>query len=117
MNKKSVGGVKRRLKPLSAQPAADAIAPAAGDGWRKRRRITDGLIGLSSAIVLSVYAVGYVRTRETDEPIVTQNMSQSHLRCRQPLRYSLSVLRRKSPDQAGPLPPISAGGLRLWCDR
>ncbi len=78
MNKKSARGVKKRFKPVSAQ-SADAIAPAAGDGWRKRRRITDGLIGLSSAVVLSVYALGYLRTRATDEPVVTQNMAQSQI--------------------------------------
>jgi uncharacterized protein with FMN-binding domain len=83
MSKKSARGVKKRPTAASAPRAADGISrvvtPSAGNGWRKRRRITDGLIGLSSAIVLSVYAVGYVRTRETDEPLVTQNMAQSQI--------------------------------------
>ena len=82
MNERPAGGVKKRPKRVPASPA-DAIARAGtsrtGDGWRKRRRITDGLIGLSSAIVLSVYTVGYLRTRETEEPVVAQNMAQSQI--------------------------------------
>ncbi len=74
MPKKYARRVKKRVKPASTSPA---VKPAVGDRWRKRRRITDGLIGLSSGIVLSVYAMGYLRTQAADEPVVTQNVAQS----------------------------------------
>jgi len=39
---------------------------------RKRRRITDGLIGLSSAAVVAVYAVGYTTTQSASKDHLTQ---------------------------------------------
>lgn len=46
--------------------AANGAPPPYRAWWRKRRRLTDGLIGLGSAAVLAVYAAGYVNTQHTE---------------------------------------------------
>jgi uncharacterized protein with FMN-binding domain len=50
-------------RQLPHQQAAGAGATV--HQGKRRRRLTDGLIGLSSAAVLSVYGLGYLHTRAT----------------------------------------------------
>lgn len=48
--------------PASLDEPPAAPQPDNVRGKKKRRRITDGLIALSSAVVLSVYSIGYLHT-------------------------------------------------------
>ena len=52
------GGRSRATWAVAAKPNSERSK-------RKRRRITDGLIGLSSAAVLAVYGMGYLATQHT----------------------------------------------------
>jgi uncharacterized protein with FMN-binding domain len=51
------------------KPAGDGRTAAVVSKWRrgKRGRISNGLVGLSSAAIVSVYAVGYVRTQAAED--------------------------------------------------
>lgn len=63
-----------RLRLLQAQAAEKQAKQnpqkPAKSWWRKRRRITDGLIGISSAAILAVYSVGYLNTQRVEGDFV-----------------------------------------------
>jgi uncharacterized protein with FMN-binding domain len=63
MPKKNAKRAKEYLREQAklAQPASTASFPA--HQKHRRRRLTDGLIGLSSAAILSVYGLGYFHTQ------------------------------------------------------
>ena len=68
--------------PAKAGQAPRTKSPVAHPK-HKRRRLTDGLIGLSSAAILTVYSLGYLHTQNAlgnnpspeDEPKIRQKLS------------------------------------------
>ncbi len=64
----------KRAKERAPQPEKQAASAGVYSGGRassaqpkhKRRRLTDGLIGVSSAAILTVYGLGYFNTQNTN---------------------------------------------------
>lgn len=67
----------RQQAKLAAQAASAVEKPAAARHKHKRRRLTDGLIGMSSAAILAIYSLGYFHTHEVSGEIVAQTASAS----------------------------------------
>jgi uncharacterized protein with FMN-binding domain len=82
------------------KPAGDGRTAAATAKWQrsKRLRISSGLVGLSSAAIVSVYTVGYARTQAAEDQltaavpaaVVAQAPAQTNGRAPGPLAPSAS---------------------------
>jgi uncharacterized protein with FMN-binding domain len=72
---------KERTRQMGKQPASAAVSSGAKASSarpkHKRRRLTDGLIGVSSAAILTVYGLGYLHTQNANGEINTQPASLS----------------------------------------
>jgi uncharacterized protein with FMN-binding domain len=72
----------QRVKPFVSRVSQDrAIGqPQESPAARMRIRLSSGLLGLSSAAILTVYALGYVQTRQLSGPNVIALAGESPLR-------------------------------------
>jgi uncharacterized protein with FMN-binding domain len=69
----------RKIKPFAPSTISQnrAIgAPPASHAARMRIRLSSGLLGLSSAAILTVYAMGYIQTRQLTGPNVISLASE-----------------------------------------
>jgi uncharacterized protein with FMN-binding domain len=72
---------KERARQLEKRGASTGVSSGAkaspAHAKHKRRRLTDGLIGVSSAAILTVYGLGYLHTQSANGEIATQTTSLS----------------------------------------
>jgi Uncharacterized protein conserved in bacteria len=69
---------ERQLEKQAASVGVSSVARASSaQPKHKRRRLTDGLIGVSSAAILTVYGLGYFHTQNANGEIGTQPVSIS----------------------------------------
>jgi uncharacterized protein with FMN-binding domain len=81
MPKNYAKSAKQRARQLEKQAASAGVSSAAKSSSaqpkHKRRRLTDGLIGVSSAAILTVYGLGYFNTQNTNGELGAEPVSFS----------------------------------------
>ena len=91
---------KERLRLLHAEASRGSVPAGTRllrqPWWRKRRRITDGLIGLGSAAILAVYSVGYLHTERAQGNDLSQAVTQAPIVAQAPAATA-------APGSSGPL--------------
>ncbi len=100
--------LQARLDALAAESAG--VKPTAARHKYRRRRLTDGLIGLSSAAILTIYGLGYARTQNADgatgEVIIAPTPTPA------PTAASTQSVQGSPQPTAAPTPTLAPGTYR-----